>query len=411
MRLMPSGRARISTRRPQAVGECPRCGFWRNRVDLIEQYEWQGNKLVYLGIDVCRDTCLDIPQPQFRTPILPPDPIPLRKPWPSPNVTLPPTIGGPITTSPDNQGFSTYIVGVPTASYIDGAPIPDLYPVSQAQVLASVAQASGVPTPDLSTLASYIVPVAAGFTVQLVPTNPQRTFLLIYNPTQAAIQFSLATGGLGIGGGGIGQSQIGGSATIYGAITNLNIGPGEAFFWANAQGLQPVFQGAMTAAGQIPGTGLWAWEDGTQLAANLANDTGVLQLTSNDPAWPVPGPSGPTGLPGSLYNNGLAVSVVPGAVPNPTAPPVFFGSITASTLLLLGGANLPLTDPNVALQLWNNEGLVCVSLGGNVPPPATFPFGIGTGRIGIDFIGAGSGGGANLDFSQPGNSQYIPVVF
>jgi hypothetical protein len=408
MRVMPSGRARISTRRPEALGECPRCGLWRNRVDLIEQYQWEGNKLVYLGIDVCRDTCLDIPQPQFRTPILPPDPIPLRKPWPSPNITLPPTIGGPLTTSPDNQGFSTYILGTPSNSYVDGAPIPDLYPISQAAVLAATAQASGVPTPPLDSLASYVVPMIGNFTVQLVPNNPMRTFLLIYNPTQAAIQFSLATGGLGVGSGGIGQSPIGGTSTIYGQITNLNIGPGEAFFWATAQGIQPVYQGGMTAVGQIPGTGLWAWEDGTQLEAFLANDNGVLQLTSPDPDWP----SVPDGLlPGAVWSNGLAVSVFPGQVPNPTAPPVFFGSITATTLLGLGGGNLPLTDPNNALQLWNNDGLVCVSLGGAIPVQPPVPFGIGTGRIGIDFIGGGSGGpGPSLDFSQPGNSQYIPVV-
>jgi hypothetical protein len=93
----------------------------------------------------------------------------------------------------------------------------------------------------------------------------------------------------------------------------------------------------------------------------LANNGGVLQVL-NLTGWL---PSG-TGLPaGGLWSpdlGGLAY-VVPGATPNPSAPPVIFGLITAAALLALGGANLPTTDPGNALQIWNNEGFLCVSLG------------------------------------------------
>ena len=134
MRVMPSGRARISVRRPRAIGECDRCGFWKSLDDLRPQYQWGGNQLIDTGLLVCSDTCLDVPQPQFRSPILPPDPVPRVRPRPSPNTTFAPNTGGtgnafimgqsllggpntlgapvnPLPTSPENQGFSVYILG------------------------------------------------------------------------------------------------------------------------------------------------------------------------------------------------------------------------------------------------------------------------------------------------------------
>lgn len=68
-------------------------------------------------------------------------------------------------------------------------------------------------------------------------------------------------------------------------------------------------------------------------------------------------------LPGALWSNSTFVSVVPGSTPSPTAPPVIFSSITAQQLLALGGGNLPITDPLVLGQLWNNGGFVCISNG------------------------------------------------
>lgn len=248
------------------------------------------------------------------------------------------------------------------SSYQEGGSTPGLYPTLQAQVLAAVAAASGVPTPPYSSLASYVVTMQGNATVPLVPANPQREYLLIYNPTQMPAQIST------------------GNAT-QGAITNLSIGPGQAYFWATAQGLSPVYTGAMTAIGLYPGLPLWAWEGGANVVANVVNDMGVLQLTS---AGTIGYPTSPVGLgAGAVYNDNLSIGVAFGATPNPTAPMMFFGSVTAASLLATGGGNLPISDPGNILQLWNNGGLVCVSLGGNVSSPP------------------------DLDFSQIINSQYL----
>lgn len=356
MRVMPSGRGRISVRRPRALGECPRCGFWRNREDLKEQYQWSGNQLVYLGIDVCADTCLDIPQSQFRTPILPPDPRPLTKPWPSPNTTFAPNVGGPLPTSPENQGFTQLVLEPSFFTTVN-------YPPMMGPVLAAIAAATGVPTPSMLSLASYVVKMTAS-TVSLVPPNNQRTFLAIYNPTQFPAQISLGT-------------------AKQGNINNLSIGPNEVYFSATSQGLGPVYVGPLTAIGLFPGLPLWAWEGDSGVIANLLNDIGVLQLTSNSLGYP----TSPVGLaPGAVYDDNLAIGVAFGATPNPLAPPLFFGSVTAAGLLATGGGNLPITDPGNILQLWNNGGLVCVSLGGSMPSPP------------------------NLDFSKIINSQDFPLV-
>lgn len=90
----------------------------------------------------------------------------------------------------------------------------------------------------------------------------------------------------------------------------------------------------------------------------LLDDGGVLQLESG-----IGYPTNSTGLaPGAVWNNGLTVAVVPGITPNPSAAPIFFGTISAIELLVLGGGNLPTTAPAPdTLQLWNNGGLVCVA--------------------------------------------------
>lgn len=87
------------------------------------------------------------------------------------------------------------------------------------------------------------------------------------------------------------------------------------------------------------------------------NDGGVLQLS-----LPSGYPTSPIGLTaGSLWDNGGVVSVIPGITPNPLAPPVYFGVISPSALLILGGGNLPLTNPGIGSnQLWNNSGVVSI---------------------------------------------------
>lgn len=69
--------ARVDPQNPEGWAQCDRCGFWRNRSDLSWQYEWGGMQLYNKSILVCVDRCYDIPQEQFRTIILPPDPPPI----------------------------------------------------------------------------------------------------------------------------------------------------------------------------------------------------------------------------------------------------------------------------------------------------------------------------------------------
>jgi hypothetical protein len=71
-----SGRARTSSRNPQAFAVCQRCGIWYNRVNLQFQFSWRGAQLQNTYILVCKE-CLDIPTEQLRAIVLPADPVPI----------------------------------------------------------------------------------------------------------------------------------------------------------------------------------------------------------------------------------------------------------------------------------------------------------------------------------------------
>jgi hypothetical protein len=95
-----------------------------------------------------------------------------------------------------------------------------------------------------------------------------------------------------------------------------------------------------------------AGENATATATLLYNDNGVLVV---DPAagWPTAAGSMAAG---SFYSNGGVCSIVPGGT-YVSSPAVYFGSITASALLTLGGNTLPTTEPTAGtLQIWNNHG-------------------------------------------------------
>lgn len=96
----------------------------------------------------------------------------------------------------------------------------------------------------------------------------------------------------------------------------------------------------------------------TPSSLGLANDGGVLYLTDPTGYQTTSG-----GLPnGAVWNNGGAVAIVGGGTPSPSAPPVYFGRITASALRILSGINLPTTGPTPgSLQIWNNGGEAAVA--------------------------------------------------
>jgi len=71
--------ARISSRSPQALAICDRCGFQHNHVDLRWQHDYAGAGLINKRLLVCA-TCEDKPQHQLRTIVVPADPVPIRNP-------------------------------------------------------------------------------------------------------------------------------------------------------------------------------------------------------------------------------------------------------------------------------------------------------------------------------------------
>lgn len=125
-----SGRARISSSNPQAFAVCDRCGIWYNRVDLQWQYQWRGPVLQNIRILVC-NLCLDTPQEQLRSIILPQDPTPIVQPRveiyaadetnyrvTSQPPIIDPTIGIPVPqysylVSQDGDNMTTQPIGIP----------------------------------------------------------------------------------------------------------------------------------------------------------------------------------------------------------------------------------------------------------------------------------------------------------
>ena len=67
------GRARISSKNPQAAAVCDRCGGVYNHVNLSWQFDWAGAALINKRILVCNH-CMDTPQQQLRSIVLPADP-------------------------------------------------------------------------------------------------------------------------------------------------------------------------------------------------------------------------------------------------------------------------------------------------------------------------------------------------
>lgn len=77
--MRPHSRFNVSRTNPEARGVCDRCGSHWQRSVLQFQFQWVGPTLRSLGSLVC-PRCLDIPQEQLRTILIPPDPEPIRNP-------------------------------------------------------------------------------------------------------------------------------------------------------------------------------------------------------------------------------------------------------------------------------------------------------------------------------------------
>ena len=380
-RYAHSGRARISTRHPKAMGESDRSGFWYPLHEMRRQYQWAGNKLVDTGLLVGPDE-EDVPQDQYRSLILPPDPRPVPNPRPSPNVTgygpiygtapMPYGVGdygpdpygqwqqfnptGP--TSPDNRGFTQLIVG--------GASQPPFYPRAKYDVLEAVAALTGIPIPPQIIDRSVTI-TAQNRSFPMFGTQPARGWMLIYNPTNPQAQVSLGPG--------TPPARASSITVSWGNRANLILGPGEAYFCSTDQGLGPCYQGGMAVIGLIPGMQFWAWESGypnlwltddygtlvtdeygqaipldgyvPQPESYFLNANGLLQVI-NAYGWPQAQTPGP-----AVWNNASFAMVGPGSAPRFDAAPLVFGQVTPEELLILGGNDLPWDEPSLVGQLWN----------------------------------------------------------
>jgi hypothetical protein len=256
-RVAHSGHGRVSIIRPRALAVCDRCGETWNKVTLTRQFQWGGTALYDTGLLVCPD-CLDVPQDQLRSVILPPDPVPVENPRPDYNVTPVPTIiGQPLPTTPANQGFTQYT----TAS------IYPQYPTTKAAALSAIASLSGIPTPP-QIFDRSIASTQANAPQTVVIAQPARGWILLYNPAVTPMQVAFS------------------STASFGAISNVALGAGEAYFWATTQGLGACYQGAVTVIGGTPGVQFWAWESGGNVLW-LTDDYGNLITDDQGHAIPL----------------------------------------------------------------------------------------------------------------------------
>lgn len=169
---------------------------------------------------------------------------------------------------------------------------------------------------------------------------PAQYFITAYRPHAAAGVSNVMGYGVPVGGYNA-PSQI---AYISMNDWNASVSDG-AIYNAIAQA---------TAAGVIAWTSIRNFDSTT---AFFTENNGVLQISGV-----VNYQTSPIALaPGAVWSNAGIVCIVPGVTPDPTAPPVFFGEITPAVLLLLGGGNLPLSNPNNPYQIWNNGGVACMS--------------------------------------------------
>lgn len=79
-----TGRATVDESHPSSFKVCDRCGAWRNRQDLVWQYDYRGNALTNLRILVCQEQerCNDAPFEFYRPILVGPDPVAIQDPRP-----------------------------------------------------------------------------------------------------------------------------------------------------------------------------------------------------------------------------------------------------------------------------------------------------------------------------------------
>ena len=80
--MFPKGRwVNIRPNNPDAVARCDRSGQLCNHADLVKQFDFRGDGLVWTGLWVNK-YFLDVPNPQSLNPVIKPDPVPVDHPRP-----------------------------------------------------------------------------------------------------------------------------------------------------------------------------------------------------------------------------------------------------------------------------------------------------------------------------------------
>jgi hypothetical protein len=224
-----SGYAVTDARNPRAFAVCDECGAWHNRFRLQEQMEFAGDGLINQHRLVC-PRCISKPQEQFRTPILPADPVPIDDPRPE--------------TPELNQNLDGFVqITGPRGASLHQPILTELDPTrpftSKAAVLASAGTGWGLPQPTLTDRGGAVT--LSGVPIQLMPANLNRQYLLVYNPSGAIVGIAQ------------GRPILGNPATVI-------VGAGSAVL-QNAMGAPTtVWKAAVYALGLIAGAQVWAWE-------------------------------------------------------------------------------------------------------------------------------------------------------
>jgi len=130
-----AGRAKTSSKSPQAHAICDRCAFRYNHVDLNWQYDWAGASLINRRILVCK-RCCDTPQEQLRAIVIAADPVPVVNP----------------RTEPFLQNSTDYrqISGFNTVNSATGIPVPGCDTRTTENDDPRVTQSTGAPAPSLN---------------------------------------------------------------------------------------------------------------------------------------------------------------------------------------------------------------------------------------------------------------------
>lgn len=212
-----SGRARTSSRNPQAFAVCDRCGMWYNHVNLRFQYDWRGASLQNLKLLVC-NSCYDEPQAQLRAIVVPADPVPVTNPriqdfvaaemnfrTTSGQNTIDPTTGIPVPggdtiITQNNYNVVTPVTGAPNGS-LNNKPGTDPNAVTYRTITNAVNNGAGLIRLTVATTNGMITGQSVIVADVVGVTAANGTFrITVINTTQLDLQASTFSGSYTSGG-------------------------------------------------------------------------------------------------------------------------------------------------------------------------------------------------------------------